>query len=126
MAVSGGLTNSYEKKSEKQRRKGKIYPFYCFLYFFALIAEESFLISPCYSLELCIQMGVSFLFSFFLSLSLSLPLFFRLIPWNAEALCIHLPAWASKTLLAFCVNQGISASFSPLFSYLQHSFLISL
>ena len=26
-----------------------------FLYFFALIAEEGFLISPCYSLELCIQ-----------------------------------------------------------------------
>ena len=28
-----------------------------FLYFFALIDEEGFLISPCYSLELCIQMG---------------------------------------------------------------------
>ena len=28
MVVSGGLTNSCEKKrSEKQRRKGKIYPF---------------------------------------------------------------------------------------------------
>ena len=35
-----------------------------FLSFFALIAEEGFLISPCYSLELCIQMGISFLFSF--------------------------------------------------------------
>ena len=35
-----------------------------FLYFFALIIEEGFLISPCYYLELCIQMGVSFLFSF--------------------------------------------------------------
>ena len=32
-----------------------------FLYFFALISEEGFLISPCYSLELCIQMGISFL-----------------------------------------------------------------
>ena len=32
-----------------------------FLYFFAFIAEEGFLISPCYSLELCIQMDVSFL-----------------------------------------------------------------
>ena len=31
---------------------------------FALIIEEGFLISPCYSLELCIQMGLSFLFSF--------------------------------------------------------------
>ena len=35
-----------------------------FLYFFALITEEVFLISPCYSLELCIQMLISFLFSF--------------------------------------------------------------
>ena len=26
-----------------------------FLYFFALITEEGFLISPCYSLELCIK-----------------------------------------------------------------------
>ena len=38
--------------------------FIAFLYFFALITEEAFLISPCYSLELCIQMGISFLFSF--------------------------------------------------------------
>ena len=35
-----------------------------FLYFFALVTEEGFLISPCYSLELCIQNGISFLFSF--------------------------------------------------------------
>ena len=33
-----------------------------FLYFFALITEEDFLIAPCYSLELCIQMDISFLF----------------------------------------------------------------
>ena len=30
-----------------------------FLYFFALITEEGFLIFPCYSLELCIQMGAA-------------------------------------------------------------------
>ena len=35
-----------------------------FLYFFALISEEGFLISPYYSLELCSQMDISFLFSF--------------------------------------------------------------
>ena len=35
-----------------------------FLCFFALIAEEGFLISSCYSLVLCFQMGMSFLFSF--------------------------------------------------------------
>ena len=33
-----------------------------FLYFFALIAEEGFLVSFCCSLELCIQMFISFLF----------------------------------------------------------------
>ena len=40
-----------------------------FLYLFALITEEGFLISPCYSLELCIQMGISFLFSLAFSFS---------------------------------------------------------
>ena len=40
-----------------------------FLYFFALITEEGFLISPCHSIELCIQMGISFLFSFAFNLS---------------------------------------------------------
>ena len=39
------------------------------LYIFALITEEDFLISPCYPLELCIQMGISFLFSFAFSFS---------------------------------------------------------
>ena len=33
------------------------------LYFFQLITEEGFLIPPCYTLELCILMGISFLFS---------------------------------------------------------------
>ena len=33
------------------------------LCFFSLITEEGFLISPCYSLELCLQMDMSFLFS---------------------------------------------------------------
>ena len=35
-----------------------------FLYFFALITEEGFLISPWYPLELFIQVDMSFLFSF--------------------------------------------------------------
>ena len=41
-----------------------------FLYFFALITKEGFLISPCCSLKLCIQMGV--IFSFLLCLLLLL------------------------------------------------------
>ena len=40
-----------------------------FLYFFTLITENGFLISLCYSLELCIQMDISFLFSFAFSFS---------------------------------------------------------
>ena len=75
--------------------------------------------------------------------SFSFLFLFRMIPWSTGALCIHFPAWASKThsrrclrwgtfairevtcgvseqsksragaLLAFCVNQGISASLLP-------------
>ena len=41
----------------------------CILCLFALIIEEGFLISPCYSLQLCIQMGISFLSSFAFSFS---------------------------------------------------------
>ena len=36
-----------------------------FLYSFSLIPKEVFLTSTCYSLELCIQMDTTFLFSFF-------------------------------------------------------------
>ena len=42
-----------------------------FLYFFALIADEVFLISSSYSLEICIQMLISFLFSELRKLGLS-------------------------------------------------------
>ena len=35
-----------------------------FLYLFELVTEEDLFISPCYSLEVYIQMGISFLFSF--------------------------------------------------------------
>jgi len=52
-----------------------------FLYFFALIPEEGFLISSCYSLELCIQMLISFLFSFAFHFSLFLPFCSLGIPW---------------------------------------------
>ena len=47
-----------------------------FLYFFALFSKECLLISPCYSLELCIRLGISFPFSLAFYFSLSLSLFF--------------------------------------------------
>ena len=49
-----------------------------FLYFFVLITEEGFLISPYYSLELCIQMnGYIFPFLLFCSLLFFSQLFVR-------------------------------------------------
>ena len=63
--------------------------FILFLYFFALITEEGFLISPCYSLELCIQMGISFLFSF--AFSFSSQSFVRLCQTTILPFCIPLP-----------------------------------
>ena len=87
--------------------------------------------------------GSRVLLSLSLSPLPSLALFFRLIPWSTEALWVHFPAWVSKThsrrcsapsphregtwglheqskpcagaLLALCINQGISASFSLLY-----------
>jgi len=44
-------------------KRSLVCPTLLFSSFFALIIEEGFLITPCYSLELCIQMGISFLFS---------------------------------------------------------------
>ena len=48
-----------------------------FFYFFALIAEEGFLISPCYSLELCIHMGIIFPFLLCFSILFFSQLFVR-------------------------------------------------
>ena len=57
MKYSFGISNFLEEISSLSHSIG-------FLYFFALTTEEGFLISPCYSMELCIQLGISFLFSF--------------------------------------------------------------
>jgi len=59
-----------------------------FLYFFALFTEKDFLISPCYSLELCFQMGISFLFSFAFTSLFSL-------------LVVRPP---QTTILSFCIS----------------------
>ena len=62
MKCSLGISNFLEEISSLSH--SIILFYFIFFYFFALIAEEGFLISPCYSLELCIQMDISFLFSF--------------------------------------------------------------
>ena len=56
MKCSLGVSNFFEKISSLSHS-------IVFLDFFALITEEGFLISPCYSLEPCVQIGISFLFS---------------------------------------------------------------
>ena len=49
MKCSLGISNFFEEISSLSHST-------VFLYFFALITEEAFLIFPCYSVELCIQM----------------------------------------------------------------------
>ena len=68
------------------------------LYFFALITEEGFLFSPSYSLELCIQIGISFL------LCLSLLFFSQLLVRPSQT-----------TISPFCISFSgrWSCSLSP-------------
>ena len=77
-----------------------------FLYFFALITEEGFLISPRYSFELCIQMDISLLFS--------LLLLFYSQPF------VRPPQTA---ILLFCISfsWGWSWSLSPVQCHEPHS-----
>ena len=56
MKCSSGISDFLEEISSLSH-------YVVFRYFFALIAEEGFLISSCYSLELCIQMFISFLYA---------------------------------------------------------------
>ena len=53
---------------------------------------------------------------FSLSPFLSLSLFFRLILWSAEALLVHFPAQASKTL-----SEKVLCGFTPLRGCLRPS-----
>ena len=58
MAVWGDLTNSCEKKrSEKQRRKGKIYPFECEFQRIARRDKKAFLSNQCKEIEENNRMG---------------------------------------------------------------------
>ena len=62
-----------------------------FLYFFTLITEEGFYISSCYSLKLCIQMDISFLFSFAFHFSFFSQLFVRPPQTTILPFCISFP-----------------------------------
>ena len=95
MKCSLGISNFLEEISS-------LYHYIVFLYFFALITEEGFFISSCYSLELCIKMGIPFLFSF----AFSFPFFF-------SQLFVRPP---QTTILPFCISfsWGWSWSLPPI------------
>ena len=58
MTIWGGLTNSFEKKgSEKQRRKGKIYPFECRVPRNRRRNKKAFLSNQCKEIEENNRMG---------------------------------------------------------------------
>ena len=84
MKCSLGISNFLEEISSLSQS-------IVFLYFFALITEEGFLISSCYSLELCIQMLISFLFSFAFSLLFFSQLFVRPPQTAILLFCISFP-----------------------------------
>ena len=71
-----------------------------FLYFFALITEEGFLISPCYSLEICIR---PFLFNAIIHglwvQIYSLTIYFLFLPC---VLCSTLPPFLHSSEFSFC------------------------
>ena len=65
-----------------------------FLYFFTLSIEEGFLISLCYSLERCIQMSISFLFSFAFCFSSMISASWYLCPWVVSSQCLVEYGWS--------------------------------
>ena len=80
-----------------------------FLYFFALFTEEGFLISSCYSLELCIQMGISFYFSFAFRFSSIQSYLLRPPQTTILSFCISFPcgwSWSLPPVLIQTVFQS--------------------
>ena len=112
MKCSLGTSDFLEEISKRS------FPILLFSLFFTLIIEVVFLISPCYSLELCIQMDIYFLFSFVFHFSSQL--FIRrpqttILPfcisfswgwsWSLPPIQCHEPT--SIVLLALCLSDLI-------------------
>ena len=86
MKCSLGISNHLEEISSLSNS-------IIFLYFFSLITEEGFQISSCCSLEVCIQMDISFLFSFALLLLFFSQLFVRPPQVTILPFCISSSQW---------------------------------
>ena len=96
MKCSLGTSNFLEKISSLSHS-------IVFLYFFSLITEEGFLISLCYSLEHCIQMGISFLFLLLFASLLFTAIFVKLLCGKQKLINVHgfsekCLKWGSKVL----------------------------
>ena len=78
-----------------------------FLYFIGLITEEGFLFSPCYCLELCIQMGICFFLLCFSLLFFS-QLFIRPPQTIIWPFCISFPLGWSSSLSPVQCHEPLS------------------
>ena len=75
-----------------------------FFYFFALINEEGFLISPLYSLEFCIQIGISFTLIFHIIVLAYFVFTLFLITSNYLILFMFRFTYISSNLLLYYVH----------------------
>ena len=110
MKCSLGISNFLEESSSLSQSV-------LFLYFFALIAEEGFLISSCYSLELCIQMLLSFLLC--ISLLFFSQLFVRPPQTAILFFCIYFPwgwSWSLFPVQCYFANKDLSSQSYGFFS----------
>ena len=94
-----GVSNFHEEISSLSRS-------IVFLYFFVLITEEAFLIFLCYSLELCIQKGISFLFFF---------------AFNFSSFLSYLWGFLRQTFCLFLWMVLITVSCTMSWTYIHHS-----
>ena len=101
MKCSLGISNFLEEISSLSHSIG-------FLYFFALICREGFFISPCYFLELCIQMGISFLYSFTFSLDFPVAQMVNNLPVRQETRVQSL-GWEVPLEKAMVIHSSILA-----------------
>ena len=88
LKISPGIFNFLEEISS-------LFQSIIFLYVYALITEEGFLISACYSLELCIQVGILFIEG---------DLFFLNILWNSAF------SWMYLTLAPLLFTYFLSSA----------------
>ena len=139
MAVWGGLTNSCEKKrSEKQRRKGKIYPFECRVSKNSKEIKKSFLSDQCKEIEENNRMGNTressrkleisslshsiVLLYFFALITRKAFLFLLAILWNSAFRCLY-RSFSPLLFISFLFTAICKASPDSHFAFLHYFFL---